>query len=200
MNKMELQNWLNLTDEQYSEYQNSNRYFEKHWDLYTHIVSSTIHSMSLIESLLDIFILHFKIELQNKSNFDSENISLRSKYLQFISLINEMNFDNDKITKKFKKLSKLIDYRNKLAHSFLDNNYLDYKKLGKINKVNLRYNNYKSYGNKIHSISLNEHKEKLTLFNNVYWDLKMFLIQTIDNTELLDDKNGIILKNYNQKI
>jgi hypothetical protein len=196
MKKRESMQFMNMDDSEFNEYLKSEKYFENHWTLYTHIISTTIHSMSLIESLLNDFITnYYSISKNIQVDFVDTlltKITLRDKYNIFMKLIKKMMIhDPDGFKIKIEKMTKLIDYRNVLSHSHLDDNYKDLNELEKKNRIKLKYYNFKENVSDTHYIDINQHNEKLEIFQEVYNSLKMFMIQVFRETKLLRDKNNV---------
>ncbi len=190
--------FMNMNDNEFNEYIKSEKYFQTHWTLYTHILSTTIHSMSLIESLLNDFITHYYAISKNVQVDFVDTIltklTLRDKYNIFMKLIKKMMVhDPDGFITKIEKIGKLIDYRNLLSHSHLDDNYKNINELDERKRIKLKYYNFKENVDDTHYIHINEHNDKLELFREIYFSLKMFLIQVFPGqTKLLRDKNTVI--------
>jgi hypothetical protein len=121
-------------------------------------------------------------------------LTLRDKYNIFMKLIKKMMVhDPDGFITKIEKIGKLIDYRNLLSHSHLDDNYKNINELDERKRIKLKYYNFKENVDDTHYIHINEHNDKLELFREIYFSLKMFLIQVFPGqTKLLRDKNTVI--------
>ncbi len=185
---------MGFTHDDYIQYRKKENFIENHWKLYSYISASTINGMNLIESKVDQFIInYYQINKNLELDFTNKilsNINFRNKYDAFIKIIKESfsNYSND-FLEKIEKIESLRKYRNKIAHGFLEDNFDKLNETEKRDRIKIKHYNSTTRKNDIEIITLKEHEEKLKLMEEIYYELKIFVIQVFDRIDYLEDNN-----------
>ncbi len=198
-NKETFMKLMGFTHDEYIHYRKKENFIENHWKLYSYISASTINGMNLIESKINQFILnyyqvHKNLELDFTDKILS-NINFRNKYDTFIRIYKESFFDQSpEFLQKIEKIESLRKYRNKIAHGFLEDNFNKINETEKRDRIKLRYYNSSTKRNDIETITLKEHEVNLKLIEEIYFDLKVLVIQVFSRIDYLEDNNTPIKK------
>jgi len=193
-NKEAFMKLMGFTHDEYIHYRKKGNFIENHWKLYSYISASTINGMNLIESKINQFILnyyqvHKNLELDFIDKILS-NINFRNKYESFLRIYKENFFDQSpEFLKKIEKIESMRKYRNKIAHAFLEDNFNKINETEKRDKIRLRYYNSSTKKNDIETITLKEHEDNLKLIEQIYFDLKVLVIQVFNRIDYLEDNN-----------
>lgn len=186
---------MGFTDNEYINYIRKENYIENHWKLFCRISASTINGMNLIESKIDQLILnYYGITKDLEVDFIDKvltKINFKNKYDTALKILEETLIqDTENLINKFSKVNSLRIYRNTIAHSFLEDNFNSINETDKRKRIKLRYYNSNTKRTDYLYVTIEEHEQKLKMMVAIYYSLKIYIIQTYNRIDYLEDNNS----------